>query len=76
MEPWFYRAAEISARTCLVLGVAQFPLVVGWAGAGAARVFLILCSASLLVAVSLACPAILLLADIARNVRRHRRETS
>ena len=38
VEPWFYRAAEVSARTSLVLGVTQFPLVVGWAGAGAARV--------------------------------------
>ncbi len=74
VEPWFYRAAGIAARTGLVLGVAQFPLVVGWVGAGAARASLILCSASLLLAVSLACPALLLLADIARNVRRHRRE--
>ena len=66
-EPWFFRAAVISAWTCLVLGVAQFPLVASCAGAGST---LFLCSACLLVGVSLACPSVLLLADVARNIRR------
>jgi hypothetical protein len=77
-EPWFFRAAEISARAGLVFGVAQFLSVAGcatggWAGAGAPRT--LIGSACLLLGVSLASPAILLLADIARGIRRHGPET-
>ena len=71
-EPWFFRAADISARASLVLGVGQFLLVgcvaIDWAGAGAVR--MVIDSACLLLGISFASPAILLLADIARNIRR------